>query len=160
MGKEIERKFLVNDKVKLYLNDADSNFCIQTYISSDSEKIVRARVLEDKGFITIKSKVVGFSRHEFEYEIPKADALELIELFGNNVIEKTRYLIPHGNHTWEVDLFSGLNNGLIVAEIELNSENEQFELPEWIDKEVSGDVKYYNNNLQKKPFCEWDLEDK
>ncbi len=155
MAKEIERKFLVNQQISDFLENSHALFCSQTYISSDSEKIVRARVLGDKGFLTIKSKVTGITRHEFEYEIPKAEAIQLINLFGHNVIEKTRHIIPYKNHTWEVDVFSGLNQGLIVAEIELKSEEEQFELPEWAEKEVTGDLKYYNNNLQKNPYCKW-----
>ena len=155
MAKEIERKFLVNEQINKYLSNDNAHFCSQTYITSDSEKIVRARILGNKGFLTIKSKVTGITRHEFEYEIPITDAQQLIKLFGHNVIEKKRYLIPYKNHTWEVDVFSGLNQGLIVAEIELESEQEQFELPAWIDKEVTGELKYYNNNLQKHPFCQW-----
>lgn len=155
MGKEIERKFLVNEKVKPFFTKVKSNFCSQTYISSDSEKIVRARVLGNKGFITIKSSVTGITRYEFEYEIPQKDALQLINLFGHNVIEKTRYFIPNGNHIWEVDVFSGLNQGLIIAEIELSREDEKFEIPEWVDKEVTGDINYYNSNLQNQPYSEW-----
>ena len=155
MGQEIERKFLVNEKIYKAITTASSNYCSQTYLTSDSEKVVRVRVLSEKGFITIKSKVVGISRHEFEYEIPLADAKEMIKLFGVQVIEKTRYLIPIKNHTWEVDIFEGLNKGLIIAEIELSSEEETFELPEWIKEEVTGDIKYYNNTLQENPYSTW-----
>lgn len=155
MGKEIERKFLVNDKINAVIKIATSNHCSQTYLASDNEKVVRVRIMGEKGFLTIKSKVVGISRHEFEYEIPLADATKMIELFGVQVIEKRRYLIPIENHTWEIDVFEGKNKGLTIAEIELQSEDEQFELPEWIQEEVTGDVKYYNNNLQKHPYSSW-----
>ena len=155
MGQEIERKFLVNNDIQNIISETNSKYCSQTYLSSDNEKVVRIRVLADKGFITIKSKVTGISRHEFEYEIPLTDAKKMIDLFGEQVIEKTRYFIPIKNHTWEVDIFEGQNKGLIIAEIELNSEDEKFELPHWIEKEVTGDVKYYNNNLQNTPYSVW-----
>lgn len=155
MGKEIERKFLVNDKIQHILSKVSSLYCCQTYLASDKEKVVRVRVLGDKGFLTIKSKVIGISRHEFEYEIPLTEAKKMIDLFGEQVIEKTRYLISLKNHTWEVDVFEGLNKGLIVAEIELSSEKEQFDIPDWVSKEVTGDLRYYNNNLQKEPFVNW-----
>ena len=155
MGKEIERKFLVNDKINKVLSKVNSKHCSQTYLASDNEKVVRVRILGKKGFLTIKSKVIGISRHEFEYEIPLDEANKMIDLFGVQVIEKKRYLIPIKNHTWEVDVFEGVNKGLIIAEIELQSEDEQFDIPHWILKEVTGDVKYYNNNLQKHPYSSW-----
>jgi CYTH domain-containing protein len=155
MGKEIERKFLVNDKIHELLPKLSSSYCCQTYLASDGDKVVRARILGEKGYLTIKSKVVGISRHEFEYEIPLADAKKMIELFGEQVIEKTRYLIPTENHLWEIDVFEGKNKGLIVAEIELTSEEDQFETPTWISEEVSGEAKYYNNNLQENPYSDW-----
>lgn len=155
MAKEIERKFLVKESIIETLKSASSSYCSQTYLSSDEEKVVRVRVLGNKGFITIKSKVVGISRHEFEYEIPLDDAKQMIDLFGFKVIEKTRYLIPVNNHTWEVDVFEGQNKGLIIAEIELESEEEEFAIPNWVSEEVTGDVKYYNNNLQNLPYSSW-----
>ncbi len=155
MGKEIERKFLVNDKLDEALKTANSNYCSQSYLSTDKDKVVRVRVLGEKGFLTIKSKVEGISRHEFEYEIPITDAKEMIDLFGQNVIEKTRYLITYNKHIWEIDIFEGKNKGLIIAEIELNSENEHFEIPNWIDKEVTGEEQYYNSNLQNNPYSSW-----
>jgi len=155
MGKEIERKFLVNEKLTKVLKTAESKYCNQSYLSTDENKVVRVRVLGEKGFLTIKSKVEGISRHEFEYEIPISDAKKMIALFGQNVIEKTRYLIPYENHTWEVDVFEGENKGLVIAEIELQSEDESFSIPNWIAKEVTGDAKYYNSNLQSKPYYSW-----
>jgi len=155
MGKEIERKFLVNEKLTEVLKTAESKYCKQSYLSTDENKVVRVRVLGEKGFLTIKSKVEGISRHEFEYEIPISDAKKMIALFGQNVIEKTRYLIPYENHTWEVDVFEGENKGLVIAEIELQSEDESFSIPNWIAKEVTGDAKYYNSNLQSKPYYSW-----
>jgi len=156
MGKEIERKFLV-DKIELkkVLGRVESNYCAQTYLSKDEDKVIRVRVLGNKGFLTIKSKVTGISRDEFEYEIPLTEAQQMISIFGTSVIEKTRYYIPIDNHTWEVDVFEGENKGLIVAEIELSSESELFEKPIWIIKEVTGDLKYYNSNLQTNPFLNW-----
>lgn len=155
MGKEIERKFLVNDKINKILTKVNSLYCCQTYLVSDTEKVVRIRILGKKGYLTIKSKVTGISRHEFEYEIPLDEAKKMIDLFGEQVIEKTRYIVPIKNHTWEIDVFEGLNKGLIIAEIELNAEEEEFDLPNWVLKEVSGDIKYYNNNLQQNPFMSW-----
>ncbi len=155
MGKEIERKFLVNDKIHELLPKLSSSYCCQTYLASDDDKVMRVRILGEKGYLTIKSKVVGISRHEFEYEIPLADAKKMIELFGEKVIEKTRYLVPIEKHLWEIDVFEGKNKGLIVAEVELTSEEEQFETPNWISEEVSGEAKYYNNNLQENPYLNW-----
>ncbi len=156
MSKEIERKFLVNNEdIQEVLNISESKYCAQTYLSKDEYKIVRVRILDEKGFLTIKSKVTGISRDEFEYEIPFEEAQQMIRLFGKSVIEKTRYLYPIGEHTWEIDVFDGQNKGLIVAEIELDSENEVFKKPAWLTKEVTGDPKYYNSNLQSNPFQSW-----
>jgi adenylate cyclase len=107
------------------------------------------------GFITIKGKSTGASRLEFEYEIPIDDAIELINKFCSNLIEKTRHIVIHDNNTWEVDEFKGLNAGLIVAEIELTSEDEIYSIPDWIDKNVTEDLRYANSNLTIKPFTTW-----
>jgi len=155
MGQEIERKFLVKNKITEILKEIQPNYCNQTYLTSDDEKVVRVRIMGKKGYLTIKSKVIGISRHEFEYEKPLTDAKKMINLFGNQVIEKTRYLIPIKSHTWEVDVFEGINKGLIIAEIELDSEDEYFDTPDWILKEVTGEVKYYNNKLQSHPYSSW-----
>lgn len=155
MSVEIERKFLVDlDKWSL-VEKPKGLYCKQCYLTADSEKSVRVRVLGEKGFMTIKGKTSNLTRPEFEYEIPAKDAEEMILLFGKELIEKTRYLIDIENNTWEVDVFDGDNKGLIVAEIELKSENESFTHPNWISDEVSHDPKYINANLQKEPFCNW-----
>lgn len=155
MSVEIERKFLVHKYLWDAIEKPHGLECKQTYIQNNPEKTVRARTLGTKGFITLKGKQEGISRREFEYEIPYQDAIEMIALFGEMVIEKIRYIIPFGNHNWEVDVFSGDNEGLIVAEIELQSDSENFEIPSWIAKEVSDDYRYINSNLQSHPFKNW-----
>ena len=154
MPKEIERKFLVNS---LEFKNLSRGFLIrQGFLSSDKERVVRIRIIEDKAFITIKGISTGASRSEFEYEIPKVDA-EIImnELCEKPIIEKYRYRINSGNLVWEVDEFIGLNEGLIIAEIELEQENQKFDIPDWISKEVTDDPRYYNSNLIRNPFTIW-----
>ena len=155
MGVEIERKFLV--KTELWKNvKPQKSFTIkQAYLSRDPEKTIRVRVAGEKGFITIKGPTKGISRKEFEYEIPGSDAEELISDFTKNVIEKIRHHVLYKNKLWEVDEFKGDNEGLIVAEIELDDENEKIALPEWIDKEISSDRRYANSNLIAQPFKTW-----
>ncbi len=155
MGVEIERKFLVdlqkwNDLVK-----PRGVAYIQGYIIKEPSKTVRVRIAGDNGYITIKGKSIGAARSEYEYQIPKADADELLNVFCELVITKTRYNIPHANKLWEVDVFLAQNEGLIVAEIELDSELEVFEYPDWITDEVTGDVKYYNSMLSVNPYKNW-----
>jgi adenylate cyclase len=152
MALEIERKFLVNIDLLPLPNDGKK--LIQGYIWSDPQKSLRIRTAGQKAFLTIKSGNDILKRSEFEYEIPMADAKELLELCDTK-IEKTRYLIPMDQYTWEVDVFHGDNQGLIVAEIELSSSQEQIKLPEWIDQEVSNDPKYLNVSLIKNPFIKW-----
>ena len=153
MAKEIERKFLVagdgwrNQQGRRYR---------QAYLSTDKERTVRVRVVDDSAWLTIKGLTRGVTRAEFEYPIPLADAETLLEdLCLQPVIDKTRYLVPVGQHTWEVDEFHGVNEGLIVAEIELASEDEAFEKPDWLGEEVSGDPRYFNANLIAHPFSQW-----
>lgn len=154
MAVEIERKFLVNREVLLpYLEEG--TFYEQGYLPRKNSATVRVRIAGEKGFLTIKGRVEGFSRSEFEYEIPLADAREMLDLFCKETIIKKRYLIPHGGHTFEVDIFEGENSGLIVAEVELTSEEETVELPEWITEEVTGDARYYNSQLLKNPISRW-----
>ena len=129
---------------------------MQGYLSEDPDRTVRARIAGDKGFLTIKGKSQGASRLEFEYEIPTNDARQLLELLAYKpLIEKTRYLHKVGQHTWEVDVFARENQGLVVAEIELKSEAEAFDLPPWAGLEVTEDHRYKNSNLAKKPFKTW-----
>ena len=155
MGIEIERKFLVHKDKWDSLTKPKKDFYRQGYLFSDSNKTIRVRQTNDKGYITIKGSVIGLSRPEFEYEIPKADAEELLNQFSVSELIKVRYKILFKNKIWEVDEFLGDNLGLIVAEIELKHENEQFEMPDWIANEVTGIKKYYNSILAIFPFSKW-----
>jgi len=153
---EIERKFLVNNND--FIDEAfRKRRIVQGYICSDAERSVRIRIREEKAFITIKSATNdrGWSRYEFEKPISVEDAEELIRLCLPDVINKVRHYVRFKGHTWEVDIFHGENEGLIVAEIELESEEETFELPAWVGQEVSSDPKYYNSMLSKHPFSKW-----
>jgi len=153
---EIERKFLV--KSDDFKNQAFAqNKIAQGYLSSVPERTVRVRIKGKKGFITIKglSQGNGMSRFEWENEIPVDEATELLKLCEKGKIEKTRYEIKSGNHVYEVDEFYGDNEGLVMAEIELNSEEETFEKPEWLGEEVTNDERYYNAYLSKNPFKDW-----
>lgn len=155
MAQEIERKFLVKGEFK---NLAKKETRItQGYLSSVPERTVRVRVKGEKGFITIKGigNESGASRYEWEKEIPTEEVKELLKICEPGVIDKTRFLVEAGEHTYEVDEFYGENQGLIVAEVELNSEDEKFEKPEWLGEEVTGDVKYYNSMLMKNPYTKW-----
>lgn len=129
----------------------------QGYLSSIKERTVRIRTINDKAFLTIKGVTVSATRTEYEYEIPYADCCAMLdELAERPIIEKKRYKIPVGDVVWEIDEFMGVNAGLIVAEVELKSEEQQFDKPEWIGEEVSGDPRYFNSNLVAHPFTEWD----
>jgi adenylate cyclase len=154
MPKEIERKFLV--KSRDFLNLAQGTAIKQGYISSGPTHSVRVRRYGDRAFITIKGPTKGMTRDEFEYEIPLADAEEMLaNLCERPPIEKTRYRVAVGNHTFEVDRFGGANAGLVVAEVELASEDEAVEMPDWIGREVTDDPRYYNSNLSRRPFSTW-----
>lgn len=153
---EIERKFLLVDNS--WKNGLTGTPYKQAYLSSNPDRIVRIRVAGDKAFITIKGKPApeSISRPEYEYEIPLEDAEYMYEnLCEPERIEKTRYLYEFKGHIWEIDEFHGENEGLIVAEIELKSEDETFEKPDWLGKDISFDYKYTNNNLAKKPYTSW-----
>lgn len=152
MAKEIERKFLVSGEFRQ--DSPESYRIMQGYICSDPDRTVRVRVRGDKGFLTIKGRGSedGLSRYEWEKEIPVTEAAELMALCGAGVIDKTRYLVPFGKHTYEVDVFHGANEGLVLAEIELSDEQEAFEKPSWLGEEVTGDVRYYNSMLSLHPF--------
>ena len=158
MGREIERKFLVRGDDWRSLGQATRYR--QGYLSTVKERTVRVRTIADKGYLTIKGVTDGVSRAEFEYEIPIADANALLEgLCERPLIEKDRYEIRYGAHTWEVDVFFGDNTGLVMAEVELESEDQAFETPEWIGREVSDDPRYYNANLTANPFRDWGCKD-
>jgi adenylate cyclase len=154
---EIERKFLTtSDDFKTLA--FKQNRIIQGYLSRIPERTVRIRIRDEKGFLTIKgnTNTSGLSRFEWEKEIPVDEAKALLHLCEKGVIDKIRYEVKVGGHIFEVDEFYGENKGLIVAEIELQSENETFEKPIWLGKEVTHEIKYYNSYLSKKPFLEWD----
>ena len=155
MPQEIERKFLVTGEYKPQAY-AHSRI-VQGYISSVRGRTVRVRIRGEEGFLTIKgaSDEKGLSRYEFEQKIPPADAEELLKLCEPGIIDKVRNLVPVGKHTWEVDVFHGDNEGLILAEIDLASEDEPFERPDWVGHEVSGDRRYYNSMLTKYPYKQW-----
>ncbi|WP_422089977.1 CYTH domain-containing protein [Tenacibaculum ovolyticum] len=153
---EIERKFLVTSthyKQVAY----KKSYIKQGFLNSKKERVVRVRIKDDTGFLTIKgaSNKSGTTRFEWEKEIELKEAQDLFNLCEEGIIEKYRYLVKENNHTFEVDEFIGENIGLVVAEIELEDENENFTTPNWLGKEVTGIVKYYNSNLSKLPFCKW-----
>ena len=151
MATEIERKFLVDGEIPA----GDDTHIIQAYLSLDPQRNVRVRIENDAATLTIKGKTVGISRAEFEYTIPLDDAKELLKLAAGSAIEKVRRRVPSGDHTWEIDTFHGANQGLIVAEIELNSESEEFTRPSWLGEEVSSDPRYLNSQLCQRPFNSW-----
>lgn len=155
MAQEIERKFLVEGDFKTEAY-AQSRI-IQGYISSARGRTVRVRIRDGKGYLTIKgaSNASGTSRYEWEKELPLNEAEELMKLCELGIIDKTRYLVRSGEHTFEVDEFYGENAGLVVAEVELSSEDEVFAKPGFIGQEVTGDVRYYNSQLMKNPFASW-----
>lgn len=155
MAKEIERKFLVKGDFKKHASKETR--IVQGYLSSIPERTVRVRIKGDKGFITIKGigNTSGASRYEWEKEIPVSEVEELLKICEPGVIDKTRFMVKEGDHTFEVDEFYGENKGLTLAELELKSETESFVKPDWLGEEVTGDVKYYNSMLMKNPFTKW-----
>ena len=152
MGTEIERKFMVKKGV---WRDKKATKYRQGYLSIVKERTVRVRTIEDKGYLTIKGISIGASRLEFEYEIPRQDADALLDICEKPLIEKNRYKVENGDFVWEVDEFFGENQGLIVAELELESEDQYFPKPDWIGEEVTGDPRYFNSNLIKNPYSKW-----
>jgi CYTH domain-containing protein len=154
MGTEIERKFLMKDDSWRSL--AKGTRYRQGYLNSTKERVVRVRTIDEKGFLTIKGITTGATRVEYEYEIPDTEATAMLdELCEKPLIEKNRYKIAFDGLTWEVDEFFGENQGLIVAEVELESEDQEFEKPGWIGEEVTGDPKYFNSNLIQNPYLKW-----
>ncbi len=154
MGKEIERKFLVKDLG--YREAGEGVPYSQGYLCIQPERVVRVRRVGDRGFITVKGKTTGATRLEYEYEIPVGEADELLEsLCEKPLIEKLRYKCEYMGFLWEVDEFLGENEGLVIAEIELESEDMEFPRPEWIGLEVTGDPRYYNSSLVNRPFKYW-----
>ena len=155
MAIEIERKFLVNKDKWNEQSKGKGVFYRQGYILIDPAKTIRVRVGADKGFITIKGASVGASRPEYDYEIPAQDAMEMLDNFCASDVSKTSYKLTYGGKLWEVDEFTGKNEGLIIAEIELRDEQEAIDLPDWIEQEVTDQEKYYNSNLSVKPYNSW-----
>lgn len=153
---EIERKFLVLSNDFIHEAFAKKRI-VQAYLNSDPERAVRIRIKEDKAFLTIKGQgnSSGATRFEWETEIPVQDAEKLLLICEEGVIDKIRYEVKMGQHIYEVDIFSGENDGLVMAEIELQSEDENFEKPAWLGKEVTNDKRYYNAYLSKNPFAKW-----
>lgn len=156
MSQEIERKFLVTDNAYREQAYACSRI-VQGYICRTTGRTVRVRVRGGKGFLTIKgaSHDGGLSRYEWEKEIPVEEALELMKLCESGVIDKHRYLVACGKHTFEVDEFHGDNEGLVVAEVELSHPEETYERPSFLGKEVTGERRYYNSCLTQHPYCQW-----
>jgi adenylate cyclase len=156
MGTEIERKFLVKDETLAFLGGAAGKKILQGYISSSDHVSVRVRTKGDKAYMTVKGPTNGISRDEFEYEIPLGDAVEMLDkVCPAGKVLKTRYEIPRGGHVWEVDVFEGENEGLVVAEIELGGADEAFERPDWLGDEVSHDHRYLNSLLAVTPYKNW-----
>jgi len=156
MAQEIERKFLVSSTAFKQASFKQTAVK-QGYLSSDPNRIVRIRIRDQKGYITIKGlgNTTGASSYEWEKEIPLDEAEKLLEICESGIISKTRYEIKSGNHIIEVDEFHGENQGLVVAEVELANEDEPFQKPDWLGAEVTGDKKYYNSILKKNPFTRW-----
>ena len=153
---EIERKYVVISE-DFKKDAASKSFISQGFLSSHPNRVVRVRIRGEQGFLTVKgrSSEDGTTRFEWESEIPKNEAEALLKLCEPGVVEKNRYVIPVGNHTFEVDEFLGENEGLVIAEVELSEANEAFEKPSWLGVEVTGDVRYYNSELSKKPYKQW-----
>ena len=147
MPLEIERKFLVDAKKVVKLKLTGGERISQGYLSTDPNKIVRVRIRKNRGYLTVKSANIGIVRREFEYEIPINDAEEILKLCIPNTLKKIRYKVEYAGHTWEVDIFEGRHEGLMLAEVEINSLDEFVKIPDWVGEEVSNDPRYFNSNL-------------
>lgn len=156
MTLEIERKFLVRG------NDWKTDHGVrisQGYLNRDKERTVRVRIAGAKAFLTIKGINIGATRREFEYEIPVADAEQLLKLCDGPPIEKTRHKVEYAGMTWEIDEFHGANEGLVMAEIELRNEEQTFARPVWLGPEVTADARYFNSNLAARPYADWPVDE-
>ena len=153
MAVEIERKFLVtNTNYKMGIPQQIA----QGYICSDKDRVVRIRIIDDNAFITIKNSTIGFARNEYEYQIPVQDAREMLQnTCIQPIISKTRYVLEYKGKIWEIDEFHGLNEGLVIAELELENENDSYEKPDFVGDEVTGNPQYYNALLFKNPYINW-----
>jgi len=155
MAQEIERKYLVADDSWRSAVTGSARI-MQGYLASGEHVTVRVRVKGDAGYLTVKGATQGVSRSEFEYEIPVADACDMLSgLAQGPVIDKVRHLVPVGGHVWEVDVFAGDNEGLVMAEVELAADDESYEVPDWAGAEVSHDPRYFNVNLASRPYRTW-----
>ena len=159
MKREIERKFLIKGDFMPYVTS--STRIEQGYVAKSDQLTLRIRTRDEKGYLTIKGRTneKGMSRSEWEYEIPVDQARELLS-FSNGTISKTRYLVPVGDHTFEVDEFLGENEGLTMAEVELSRVDEEYERPEWLGREVTGERRFYNSHLIEHPYSEWSDEER
>lgn len=153
MGLEIERKFLLSSDA--WLKGVTGSRMAQGYLSVDPDRTVRVRLAGEEAWITIKGRGEGIARSEFEYSIPSGDAAELLKLAVGSVVDKTRYRVEASGHLWEIDVFHGDNEGLVVAEVELDSTDEEVVLPKWVGEEVSDQRRYFNSSLSRKPFKNW-----
>lgn len=153
MGTEIERKFLVRQVPDVSTLEGDP--IVQGYLRADPAGSVRIRLTGGGARLTVKGPTRGRSRAEFEYDIPAEDARQMLELCQGSLVEKVRYRLPHAGHVWELDVFSGRNEGLVVAEVELEEESVEPELPDWLGPEVTGDPRFYNASLSRSPVAEW-----
>ncbi|MBN1927850.1 MAG: CYTH domain-containing protein [Prolixibacteraceae bacterium] len=153
MAKEIERKFLVD--ISKWEKRGTAFNVIQGYLLVHPKRVVRVRIIDQKAYLTIKGNLDGIVRDEFEYEIPEADARELLKMCEDFLVEKTRYILYYFGKKWEIDCFHGENEGLVVAEVELNAPDEEIELPAWVTSEVSEETKYYNFYLSRHPYSQW-----
>jgi adenylate cyclase len=155
MSVEIERKYLVTGDA--WREHASGSVHIrQAFLALDGKASVRVRIRNSaEATLTVKSRAAGLSRLEFEYPVPLMDAEAMLPLRLGAIIEKRRWLVPYAGMTWEIDTFLGDNDGLVVAEIELRDEHQQFDLPHWIGREVTGSSKYYNSSLARRPYCTW-----
>lgn len=155
MGTEIERKYtLKNANWREAVSSSER--MVQGYLAGNERASVRLRIVGEKANLNIKSATLGVFRQEYEYEVPLADAEKMLQdLCEKPLIDKERFYVTHAGKTWEIDVFAGDNEGLVVAEVELDDENEAVELPEWVDEEVSHDRRYYNVSLVKHPFKDW-----
>jgi adenylate cyclase len=150
---EIERKYLVD--TKKWTPSGEGAKIKQGYLMADNQKNVRVRIKGDKAYLTIKGQPEGIKRTELEYEIPVKDAEVMLKMIDGFLIEKTRYKEKVGDYTWEIDVFEGQNEGLVLAEVELENENDSPKLPEWVTEEVSENEKYFNYYLAQHPFSKW-----
>jgi len=156
MGIEIERKYLVTgDGWKI----VQPILLRQGYLNTETSRTVRVRIAGANAFLTIKGTTTNVSRQEFEYLIPLEDAQAMLLLCSDSIVEKQRYTLPVGDVVWEIDEFCGVNKGLVVAEVELESESQAVSLPDWVGEEVSGDARYYNSSLALTPFSSWEGTD-